>query len=111
MYRAPKKVEESIKKVDLESEIDVNSIHKMTQSEGWQNVAKWIKNRIFLSQNKIVNAESDINIEKVETKTKGKIEITVVNINKDYAKHEIQAFTLLLKKIEDWNNMIKEMNK
>ena len=86
-----------------------NRIARTIATEGWRDIRQTLENRIQNLTKKIVETESDIVIEKVEhIKGKG-IQMNIVNISKDYNKHEIKVLILFLKEIEKWVNLAKEV--
>jgi len=88
---------------------EAEHIVKILKTEGFQNIVKWINKRIEICQNKILSNATDMSISNVETKTDAKtkkVNITIVNVEKDSSKSEIRVWKTFLKKIEDWNNLV-----
>lgn len=89
---------------------EAEQIVKILNTEGFKNILGWIDRRIDLLRKKIIAGETDISVENVsksKSKTK-KIEITVVNINKDYEKHELRVWEMFKRKLQDWEEVVAE---
>ena len=86
---------------------EAEHIEKIFHTDGWKFVENWIKKRISLCETKIITGEGDIEMQNVTVQKSDKIDITVVNIDRDFARHEIRTWKLLLQKKDDWTKMVQ----
>ena len=89
-------------------------IARTQSTEGWKDILNWIDKRINMLSARILSAQmSDENVDvitKENTRT-GKINVTIVNINKDYEKHEIRVWKTFLSKMKDYERIVEESGK
>lgn len=87
---------------------EAEHIVKILPTEGFKNILSWIGKRVEKLQKRIDTGETDISVENVTKSKSKKIEITIVNINKDYERHELQVWRLFKRKISDWEETVSE---
>jgi len=88
-------------------------ISRMLTHEGWKDIRQDIDDRIALLTNSIISGKEvvadDFSVETIRSTQKGKkMEITLVNINKDSNRHELRFWKLFLKKIDDYEQAALE---
>lgn len=81
------------------------AVSRVFPTEGWQEIEKWIKERIEKLKARI--EESDIGDIKLEKTKNGKIVVNMVVVNKSSEKHQIEAYKIFLAKIENWREGAK----
>lgn len=85
--------------------LQAQRITKTLSTDGGQDILGWVKKRIDLLTERVLTQESDITLGEIKTDKTKKTNITIINMNKDYEKHEIKVWQMFLKKITDWERM------
>jgi succinyl-CoA synthetase beta subunit len=73
-------------------------IDKTTRTEGWQDIEKFLNDRMEALVSKIASGESGVDIENVTVNSHGKI--TIVSVNRDTDQHELRFWKLFKAQIK-----------
>lgn len=85
--------------------LQAQRITKALSTDGGQEILKWIQNRMATLMNRIASMDTDISIGEVKTDKTKKVNLTLINVNKDYEKHELSVWKMFLKKVEEWEKL------